>query len=179
MSGKNLTKEQLLKAIEQLEKNPNDKLGILADVGIGVVGAVGGGAAAAFFGASTVPILFGLMALPVAAPIGVVAGGVALGAAGLVGAKKILFDGTFTEGKQAEMLKQLQEQLREVEAKERTSKLGESDKTKFIVSLKEPLRLNLITPEDAEKLIKAVENGQMPLKDAIKIVKDLIKSAKP
>ncbi len=77
------------------------------------------------------------------------------------------------------MLKQLQEQLREVEAKERTSKLGESDKTKFIVSLKEPLRLNLITPEDAEKLIKAVENGQMPLKDAIKIVKDLVKSAKP
>lgn len=45
-------------------------------------------------------------------------------------------------------------------------------------SLKEPLRLNLITPEDAEKLIKAVENGQMPLKDAIKMVKDLVKSAK-
>jgi hypothetical protein len=179
MSNKNLTKEQLLKAIEQLEKNPNDKLGILADIGIGVVGAAGGGAAAAFFGATTAPILFGLMALPVAAPIGIIVGGVALGAAGLVGAKKILFDGTFTEGKQAEMLKQLQEQLREVEAKERTSKLGESDKTKFIVSLKEPLRLNLITPEDAEKLIKAVENGQMPLKDAIKIVKDLVKSAKP
>lgn len=64
-------------------------------------------------------------------------------------------------------------------AKERASKLGESDKTKFIVSLKELLRLNLITPEDAEKLIKAVENGQMPLKDAIKMVKDLVKSAKP
>ena len=118
MSSKNLTKEQLIKAIEQLEKNPNDKLGILADIGIGVVGAAGGGAAAAFFGATTAPILFGLIALPVAAPIGVIVGGVALGAAGLVGAKKILFDGTFTEGKQAEMLKQLQEQLREVEAKE-------------------------------------------------------------
>lgn len=178
MSSKNVTKEQLIKAIEQLEKNPNDKLGILADIGIGVVGAAGGGAAAAFFGATTAPILFGLIALPVAAPIGVIVGGVALGAAGLVGAKKILFDGTFTEGKQAEMLKQLQEQLKEVEAKERASKLGESDKTKFIVSLKEPLRLNLITPEDAEKLIKAVENGQMPLKDAIKMVKDLVKSAK-
>lgn len=178
MSSKNLTKEQLIKAIEQLEKNPNDKLGILADIGIGVVGAAGGGAAAAFFGATTAPILFGLIALPVAAPIGVIVGGVALGAAGLVGAKKYLFDGTFTEGKQAEMLKQLQEQLKEVEAKEQASKLGESDKTKFIVSLKEPLRLNLITPEDAEKLIKAVENGQMPLKDAIKMVKDLVKSAK-
>jgi len=33
----------------------------------------------------------------------------------------------------------LKEQLREVEAKERASQLGKSDKTKFILSLKEPL----------------------------------------
>jgi hypothetical protein len=120
--------------------------------------------------------LFGLIALPVAAPIGVVAGGVALGAVALVGAKR-MFEGTFTQGKQAEMLKQLEAQLREVEAKERASKLGDSDKTKFIVSLEEPVKLNLITPEEAQKLIRAVESGQIPLKDAIKMVKDIVKSA--
>lgn len=179
MSGETPTKEQILKAIEKIKNNPDDKLGILSDIGIGAVGAIGGGAAAAFLGSSSIPILFGLMAIPVAAPVGVVFGGVALGAAALVGAKRMFFDGTFTQGKQAEMLRQLEEQLREVEAKERASKLGDSDKTKFIVSLEEPVRLDLISPKDAQDLIRAVENGQIPLKNAIKMVEDVIKSAKP
>lgn len=175
MSGnKSLTKEQILKAIEQLEKNPNDKLGILADIGIGVVGAGAAGAAVAAFGGTS--ILFGLVAL--APPVGLVVGGAALGAAALVGAKRIFFDGTFNEGKQAEMLKQLKEQQREIETKERASKLGDSDKTKFIVSLKEPVRLNLISPQDAQNLMRAVESGQMPIKEAIKMVQAVVESAK-
>ncbi len=76
------------------------------------------------------------------------------------------------------MLRQLEEQLREVEAKERSSQLEESDKTKFIVSLEEPLKLELISPEDAQKLISAVENGQIAIQDGIKMVEDIIKSAK-
>ncbi|HLO51957.1 MAG TPA: hypothetical protein VK211_26345, partial [Kamptonema sp.] len=163
------------KSIEQLEKNPHDKLKILGDIGIGVVGAAGAGAAAAAFGGGSV--LFGLIA--VAPPVGLVAGVAALGAIALVGAKHRLFDGTFNEGKQAEMLKQLKEQLRDVEAKERGSKLQDSDKTKFIVSLKEPVRLNLISPKDAQDLIRAVESGQIAIKEAIKMVEDVIKAAKP
>ena len=176
MSGnKTITKEQILKAIEELAKNPNDKLGILADIGIGVVGAGAAGAAVAAFGGTS--ILFGLVAL--APPVGLVVGGAALGAAALVGAKRIFFDGTFNEGKQAEILKQLQELLREVEAKERASKVGDSDKTKFIVSLKEPIRLNLISPKDAQDLMRAVESGQMPIKEAIKMVQAIVEAAKP
>ncbi|MEP6490436.1 hypothetical protein NDI43_22505 [Microcoleus vaginatus GB2-A3] len=174
MSGnKTLTKEQILKAIEQLEKNPHDKLGILADIGIGVVGAGAAGAAVAAFGGTS--ILFGLIA--VAPPVGLVVGGAALGAAALVGAKRIFFDGTFNEGKKAEMLQQLKEQQREVEAKERASKLGESDKTKFIVSLKEPVRLNLISPKEAQDLMRAVETGQIPIKEAINMVKAIVEAA--
>ncbi len=174
MSGnKTLTKEQILKAIEQLEKNPHDKLGILADIGSGVVGAGAAGAAVAAFGGTS--ILFGLVA--VAPPVGLVVGGAALGAAALVGAKRIFFDGTFNEGKKAEMLQQLKEQLREVETKERASKLGESDKTKFIVSLKEPVRLNLISPKEAQDLMRAVESGQIPIKEAINMVKAIIEAA--
>lgn len=174
-ANKTPTKEQILKSIEQLEKNPHDKLGILADIGIGVVGAAGAGAAAAAFGGAS--FLFGL--ITVAPPVGLVVGGAALGAAALVGAKRMLFDGTFNQGKQAEMLKQLKEQLRDVEAKERGSKLQDSDKTKFIVSLKEPVRLNLISPKDAQDLIMAVESGQIAIKEAIKMVEDLVKAAKP
>ena len=174
MSGnKSVNKEQILKAIEQLEKNPNDKLGILADIGIGVVGAGAAGAAVAAFGGTS--ILFGLIA--VAPPVGLVVGGAALGAAALVGAKRIFFDGTFNEGKKAELLQQLKEQLREVETKERASKLGESDKTKFIVSLKEPVRLNLISPKEAQDLMRAVENGQIPIKEAINMVKAIVEAA--
>jgi hypothetical protein len=176
MSGnKTLTKEQILKAIEQLEKNPNDKLGILADIGIGVVGAGAAGAAVAAFGGTS--ILFGLVAL--APPVGLVVGGAALGAAALVGAKRIFFDGNFNEGKQAEILKQLKEQLREVETKEGASKPGDSDKTKFIVSLKEPIRLNLISPKDAQDLMNAVESGQISIKEAIKMVQAIVEAAKP
>jgi hypothetical protein len=175
MSGnKTLTKEQILKAIEQLEKNPHDKLGILADIGIGVVGAGAAGAAVAAFGGTSV--LFGLIA--VAPPVGLVVGGAALGAAALVGAKRIFFDGTFNEGKKAEMIQQLKEQQREVETKERASKLGESDKTKFIVSLKEPVRLNLISPKEAQDLMRAVESGQIPIKEAINMVKAIVEAAK-
>lgn len=168
------TKEQILKAIEQLEKNPNDKLRILADLGIGVVGAAGAGAAVAAFGGTS--LLFGL--ITVAPPVGLVVGGAVLGAAALVGAKKILFDGNFNDGKKAEMLRQLKERLKEIEAKERASKLEDSDKTKFIILLKEPVKLNLISPEDAQNLISAVESGKTPLKEAYHLVEDVINSAK-
>jgi hypothetical protein len=172
--NKTPTKEQILKAIEQLEKNPHDKLGILADIGIGVVGAASAGAAVAAFGGTS--LLFGL--ITVAPPVGLVVGGAALGAAALVGAKRILFDGTFTQGKKAEILRQLKDQLKEVEAKERVSKLGENDKNQFYIFLKEPIKLNLISPKDAQDLIRAVESGQMPLKEAYHLVEDVINSAK-
>jgi hypothetical protein len=44
---------------------------------------------------------------------------------------------------------QLVDKLKEIEAKERASKLGDKDKTNFIIFLKEPVRLNLISPKDA------------------------------
>ena len=55
------SKEQLLKAIKKLEENPKDRIGIFADIGVGVVGAgAAAGAVAAFGGTS---ILFGLVTL--------------------------------------------------------------------------------------------------------------------
>ncbi|MEG4531062.1 hypothetical protein [Microcoleus sp. D2_18a_D3] len=173
-ANKTPTKEQILKSIEQLKKNPHDKLGILADIGIGVVGAAGAGAAVAAFGG--VPVLFGLWV--VAPPVGLVVGGAALGAAALVGVKRI-FDGNFDQGKQAEILKNLEKQLTDIEEKERAYNLKDSDKTKFIVSLKEPVRLDLISPKDAQDLIRAVESGQIAIKEAIKMVEDVVKAAKP
>jgi hypothetical protein len=128
MATQKPTKEQLLKAIEKLEKDDNFG-GFLVDVGLGAVGAVGAGAAVAAFGGTS--ILFGL--ITVAPPVGLVVGGAALGGAALVGIKKIFFDGTFDEGKKTELLRQLKDKLREAEAKERASKITESDKSKLII----------------------------------------------
>jgi len=169
---KSLTKNQLVKAIEKLEKNPYDKLTILSDLGIGVVGAGAAGSAVAAFGGTS--ILFGLVT--VAPPVGLVVGGAALGAAALVGVKRILIDGTFNGGKKAELLKQMKERLTEVEAKEKSHQLDESDKTKFIILLKEPIRQNLISPEDAQALIAGVESGHLSLSEGIQMVQEIIES---
>jgi len=51
-----LTREQLVKTIERLESNPNDRVGLLGDVGVTAIGAIGTGAVAAVLGATTASI---------------------------------------------------------------------------------------------------------------------------
>ena len=62
MSGSTkVTKKQLLKVIDDLQMNPNDRVRILGDLGIGVIGAGHGAAAAgtvaAIAGATSIPVL--------------------------------------------------------------------------------------------------------------------------
>ncbi|ACK65356.1 hypothetical protein PCC8801_1291 [Rippkaea orientalis PCC 8801] len=115
-TAQKVTKEQLLKAIKKLE-NDDNLGGFLTEIGLGAIGAGAAGAAAATLGTTTA--LFGL--ITVATPVGLVVGAGVLGATALVGAKRIL-EGTYSEGKKAELLRQLQDKLREVEAKEKASR---------------------------------------------------------
>jgi hypothetical protein len=178
MTKKKPSKEELLKAIEQLEKNPHDRINFLADIGAIGVGAIGAGAAAFAFGGTTASILFGLIAVPVAAPIGVVAGAAVLGGAALFGAKRFLVDGTSRQGKQEEMLRQFKDKLREIETEERKSTITEKDKTEFYSFLKEPLKLDLISSEEAQKLMELVEKGELLLSDAYQLVIDILSEIK-
>ncbi len=174
MSGNNtLTKEQVLQTIMDLKNHPHDRVDILADIGIGAAGAVGAGAAVAAFGGTS--LLFGL--ITVAPPVGLVVGGAALGGAALVGLKRVLFDGTSKQGKRSQLLIDLEDQIREIEAKEQAASLGEDDKYDFYIFLEEPVRLDLISPQDAQSLMLAVESGQMSLKEAYQLVEDLIDPA--
>jgi hypothetical protein len=43
--------------------------------------------------------------------------------------------------------------------------------------LKEPVRLNLISPKEAQDLMRAVETGQIPIKEAINMVKAIVETA--
>lgn len=179
--NQNMTKEQLLKAIEQLEKNPNDRVGILADIGVAALGAAGlglGGFVAASIGATTasIPILTAItgISMVVAAPAVVVGGAAVAGGAAAYGVARLIKDSAkdsgFNEGKRKQLLNELKERLRETEAKDRQSNFDERDRTKFHSFLKEPLKHNLISPDDAHRLMQAVENGQIPLSEAYKLV---------
>jgi hypothetical protein len=170
----NLTKDQLLKIIEKLEKNPNDRVGILADIGVAALGAAGAGAAAAVLGTTTasIPMITALtgIGMVVAAPVALVAGAAAAGGAAVYGVSRLIKDGGFHEGKRNQLLNEYKEKLREVEAKERQSNFDEHDRTRFYSFLKEPLKHNLISPNDAQQLMQAVENGHISLSEAYKLV---------
>lgn len=103
---------------------------------------------------------------------------VSLGGAALVGVKKMLFDGTYIQGVRATTLEQLKDNLKKIEAKQRQSSLGDDDKKDFILFLKEPLKAELISSEDAQGLMKAVASGQMPIKEAYHLVENIISSTK-
>ena len=175
MSDKqNLTKEQLIKIIEQLEKNPNDRVRILGDVGATAFGIAGGGAVAALLGTTTasIPIITAVtgIGLVAAAPITLVAGAAVAGGAALYGLSRLIKDGGFHEGKRKQFLNEYKEKIREVEAKERQSNFDENDKIKFYSFLKEPLKYNLISSDDAQQLMQAVEEGHILLSEAYKLV---------
>lgn len=182
-SEKTVTREQLLKTIEELEKNPHDKLGILGDVGIVAVGtglgALGAGAVATAAGATAIPVLTAVgswagLTLVAATPVGWVLGTAAAGGAAAYGISRLVKGSGYTEGKKKAMLIQYKERKKEMEAKERASTIEDTDRTKFHIALKEPLKLNLISAEDAQDLIKAVEGGFIPLSEAYQRVQDLI-----
>jgi polyhydroxyalkanoate synthesis regulator phasin len=180
--NKSVTKKQLLKMLEQLKKNPKDKIGILGDVGITVLGAIGAGGAVAAAGTTvSIPIITALtgIGMVVAAPVGMVAGAAVAGGAVAYGVSRLIKSGGFNEGKQKQLLNECEKRLRDIEAKERASSLEDNDKTRFHIFLEEPLKLDLISAEDAQGLIMAVENGQMSLHDAYHYVEDVIKAAKP
>ncbi len=173
-----LTKEELIKLIEQLEKDPNDRIGILGDVGVTALGAAGAGTAAALFGSTiaSIPLVTALTGISfgvVAAPFAAVAGAAVVGGTAVYGVSRLIKDGGFNEGKRRQLLNELNEKLKEIEINERQSNLNDRDKTDFYSFLKEPLKYKLIGPDDANQLIKSVESGQISLSVAYKLVRDL------
>lgn len=77
------------------------------------------------------------------------------------------------------MIRQLEEMLRDLQYSERKATVTEQDKTKFTLLLEEPLKLNLISADDASDLITMVENGQLPLLQAYALVKEILEDFRP
>jgi uncharacterized membrane protein YjjP (DUF1212 family) len=178
MSRKRISKKELLRAIKQIEKNPNDRVKILGEIGIAGIGVVAGGASAAILGAGTasIPVITALtgLGLAVAAPVTLVAGAAVAGGLATYGVAKLVSGGAAQEAKRCEIKKRLEEQLREIEAEEQKAKLTTSNKNAFIIFLRTPLEQNLITAEQAQQLIEFVEGGQMSLEEAYQLLDNLL-----
>ncbi|MBD1876674.1 hypothetical protein H6F75_24610 [Nodosilinea sp. FACHB-131] len=171
-------KKDILEAIDKLEKNPSARTKILGEMGVAGMGAAGVGALAAFFGASVAPIPivtaltgFGMV---VAAPVTLVAGAAIAGGAAAYGLTKLATSGAYDKGKQEEIKQKLKDRLKEFEVEEQKTKLTEENKNAFIIFLKEPLQLDLITAEQAQELIELIENGQMTLEEAYGLLNSII-----
>jgi hypothetical protein len=170
--------EELIRRIEEIENSPNDRVGLIADAGVTALGAGGAGAAAVVLGETiaSIPIItavtgFGMV---VAAPVALVAGAAVVGGATVYGVSRFIKDGGFHEGKRKQLLNELKEELREVQAKRRQSNLDKHDKTRLNLLLKEALTKNLISPDDAHQLTQLVENGHIPLSEACERVEQIL-----
>jgi hypothetical protein len=179
------TKKQLLKVIDDLEASPSDRVRILGDFGITSVG-VGLGAAAA----STVATIAGATAIPVvtsaaswlgvtavaATPVGWVVGVALAGGALAYGVSRLIRNGGLSEGRKRELLQVYRERLQEMQRREKAQEVTAPDRNRFITSLREVIKKDVISPQKAFQLIDAVERGAMPLSQAYALVAGLLES---
>ena len=184
-----VSKEQLLELIDRLQENPNDKLGVLGQVGIvsisasgaplasvaaiaGVKSAFGLSVAAQFFG--WLPAIF-LTGPPLALLIGC-ASGLGLLAYALT---RVVRGGGAVEGQKAALLEKYRLQAKDIEAAEQSSSITDVDRTQFIISLRELIDADAIPVDSAFRMIEMVEAGRIPLSQAMAMSKACMTSKLP
>jgi hypothetical protein len=173
--------------IDDLKKNQHDKIRILGDTGITVIGAGLGAAAAgtlasvagvtSVLGLTTVASWLGVTAVA-ATPIGWIIGSAAAAGAAAYGVSRIIHGGGLSEGRRLELLQKFREEANNMESKERLESITAVDRTQFILFMREPIDKNLISPDKAKKLIKFVEEGRIPLSQAYSLIHDLLQEKK-
>lgn len=184
------SKASLLKLIDDLEKNPNDRLRVLGDTGIvTLVAAVGtstlsGAAITGFssvFGLSAAAKIFGWTAtlgfagpaLPVMIGIGSL---LSLFAFALT---RLIHGGGLAEGRKAELVEAYRKEPKEIEAKERAESNTDDDVTRFVLSLRELVKTNAIPVDSAFRMIELVVSGHMPLSQAVSMTKACLETKLP
>lgn len=178
-----VTKQQILKIIDELEKNPNDKVRVLGDAGITITGTVLGAAAAgtlasavgttSILGLSTAASWLGVSAVA-ATPVGWIIGCAAAGGAIAYGVSRMIHGGGLSEGRKLELLQKYREEAKNIEAKERSGNIDDAERTHFILSMRELINKDLISPDKAFKLIEQVEQGRILLSQASALIQALL-----
>lgn len=177
------TKAQLVKLIDDLERSPDDKGRLLGDVGITVIGAGMGAAAVgtvaaavgatSIFGVTSVAGWLGLTVVA-ATPVGWVIGGAAAAGAAAYSVSRLIRNGGMSEGKKAELLNKYREESRKISVKEAAGNIADSDRTSFIVALRDLISKDVIPPDVAFRFIEQVESGSLPISQAFALISDLL-----
>ena len=185
-SANSVSKEQLLKVIDEIQNKPNDRVRILGDIGITSVGvglgAVGAATVAGIAGATAIPALttaaswIGITAVA-ATPVGWVVGAAIGGGAVAYGVSRLIHGGGISEGRKRELKTLYQERLREIKRKEYFDQVGAEERTQFIASLRELVDKDAITPQNAFALIDNVENGRMPISEAYSLIDAVLRAS--
>lgn len=185
MNGKtSLSKTQLLKVIEDIERHPQDRVRILGEAGMGVLGvslgAAAAGTAAAVAGASSI---FGLttagswlgVTIVAATPVGWILGCGAAGGAAAYGIARLVRNGALSEGKRANLLHFYRHELTRIQDLERSGTVTDNDRSDFVVSLRILIEKSVITPDSAFQLIQQVELGKITVSRGIELIERLLK----
>lgn len=185
--AKSVSKKQLLRAIDELQMHPSDRVRILGDIGItGVglgLGIAAAGTVAAVAGATSIPVLTTAasaagMTVVAATPIGWVIGAGVAGAGLAYGVSRMIRGGGISEGRKAELLQLYRDRLREIQQKETTETISVTDRNQFISSLRELIERDALKPRRAFDLIQAVEKGALPISDAYSMVSAILRDLK-
>jgi hypothetical protein len=178
-----ITKKQIIGMISELEQNPNDKIRILGQTGITLVGAGLGAAAAgtiagiagatSIWGATTLAGWAGVSVVA-ATPAGWVVGCAAAAGALVYSVSRIIRGGGLSEGRKLELLQRYRDELRHINARETAGSVTDSDRTRFICSMRELIDKELLAPHMAFRLIEQVENGAIPISRAIGLIEDIL-----
>lgn len=180
-----VSKESLLELIDELKKNPNDRIRVLGDVGIVSVAASGAPLAApaaivgvkSIFGLSTAAHLFGWFpALAITGPhialLLICASILGLLAYAIT---RLIHGGGVAEGRKAELLEKFTDQLKTIKADEQAAMVTDVDRTTFILSLRDLIDADAIPIASAFKMIELVETGRMPFSQAVSLTKTCLK----
>ncbi len=180
-----LTKEELRYLIDELEKNPNDKIRVLGQMGIVSVTATGAPAASvaviagvkSVFGLSAAAHLFGWMPalfLTGAALPWVIACASGLGLIAYA-FTRLIHGGGAAEGHKAALLEKYRIQIKDIDAEKRAALVTDVDRTQFILSLRELIDADAVPIGSAFRMIEMVETGRLPLSDAVSMSKACMK----
>lgn len=178
-----ISKKQLVKMISELEQSPADKARILSETGITIVGAgLGAAAAGTIAGMAGVTSIWGVtslagwagVSLVAATPIGWIAGCAAASGAIIYGISRVIRGGGLSEGRKLELLEKYRYELRRINKSEVAGNIDNSDRTRFICSMKELVEKDLLAPHMAFRLIEQVERGSIPISRAIGLIEGIL-----
>ena len=181
---KALTKEDYIAALEKMKNSPNDRLGILSEIGITWAGAtagfVAGGAAASAVGAttllgsSTLAGIFGGVFVT-STPVGWLIGGAVLAGGAAYGLTRLIQGSYKADQEKEKNIQALEDHIQEYESSGQKQKMEE-----LVVLLIELLQQAVelgFSQEKSNKILVRVFNNKMPVEKAISLVTGYVENS--